>query len=258
MIVTTSGRPDSKLSKYAMQIANVLDAAYQKRNKRSVEVIKREAMDHVIVVGKNRMELHFLDEESPLFFHPNSAMFRIKRLMKGEGDPFCEACNLQPGDKLLDCTLGLASDSIVGSYAVGKQGLIVGIEGSRFLSYIVHKGLKQWETGMPTIDEAMRRINVHYEDHLEYLKTCEDDSFDVVYFDPMFEETIEGSVGIEPLKNIAKYSPMKIETFVEAKRVAKKRVVLKDHYKSSRFKQFQFGVNVRKSAKFHYGVIEIS
>lgn len=257
MIVTTSGRPDDKLTQYARKIADVLDASFQKRNKRSVADIKKEVLDHVIVVGKNRMELHFLNEESPLFFHPNSAMFRIKRLMKGEGDPFCEACNLQPADKLLDCTLGLGSDSIVGSYIVGKQGQVIGIEGSRILSYLVHNGLKQWETGSPLIDEAMRRVVVHHEDHLAYLKSCEDDSFDVVYFDPMFEETIEGSTGIIPLKNVANYSPLQVETITEAKRVAQKRVVLKDHWKSSRFEQFQFEVKVRKSAKFHYGVIEL-
>lgn len=258
MIVTTSGRPNEKMDQYAIQIADVLGATYQKRNKRSVADIQKRAVDHVIVVGKNRVELHFLEGESPLFFHPNSAMFRIKRLMKGEGDPFCDACDLRPGDKILDCTLGLASDSVVGSYVVGTQGLIIGVEGSRFLSYLVHKGLKQWETGLPAIDEAMRRIVVHNIDHFSYLKSCDDDSFDVVYFDPMFEESIDGSVGIEPLKKIATYSPLKGETIEEAKRVAKKRVVLKDHYKSSRFKQFQFEVNVRKSAKFHYGVIEIS
>ncbi|WP_175639577.1 class I SAM-dependent methyltransferase [Metabacillus schmidteae] len=257
MIITTSGRPDDKLDLYAMQIADALDASYQKRNKRSVLDIKRSASDHVIVVGKNRMELHFLEEESPLFFHPNSAMFRTKRIMKGERDPFIDACNMQPGDKVLDCTLGLASDSIVASYVLGEKGLIVGIEGSSFLSYLVEKGLKQWESGLPIIDEAMRRIVVNEQDHLEFLKSCEDHSFDVVYFDPMFEESIEGSVGIEPLKKIATYSPLQIEAITEAKRVAKKRVVLKDHYKSSRFKQFHFEVNVRKSAKFHYGVIEL-
>ncbi len=258
MIITTSGRPYNKLDQYAMQIADALDASYQKRNKRSVIEIKKSASDHVIVVGKKRMELHFLDEESPLFFHPNSAMFRIKRIMKGESDPFIDACNLQPGDKVLDCTLGLASDSIVASYVTGETGVVVGTEESRFLSYLVEKGLKQWETGLPIIDEAMRRIVVKNHDHVAYLKSCEDHSYDVVYFDPMFEETIEGSVGIEPLKKVATYSPLQMEAITEAKRVAKKRVVLKDHYKSSRFTQFKFEVTVRKSAKFHYGVIEIS
>ncbi|HZH60400.1 MAG TPA: class I SAM-dependent methyltransferase [Metabacillus sp.] len=258
MIVTTSGRPNDRLTQYARQIADVLDTSFQKRNKRSVADIKKEVSDHVIVVGKNRIELHFLNEDSPLFFHPNSAMFRIKRLMKGEEDPFCEACNLQPDDKLLDCTLGLGSDSIVGSYIVGEQGQVIGIEGSRILSYLVHNGLKQWETGSPLIDEAMKRVVVHHQDHLAYLKSCEDNTFDVVYFDPMFEETIEGSTGITPLKNIANYSPLLDETITEAKRVAKKRVVLKDHWKSTRFEQFKFEVKVRKSAKFHYGVIELS
>jgi hypothetical protein len=73
----------------------------------------------------------------------------------------------------------------------------------------------------------------------------------------MFEETIEESVGLVPLKHIANYSPLEKETINEAKRVAKRRIVLKDHWKSKRFEQHGFHVLVRKSAKFHYGVIEI-
>ncbi|MCG6572888.1 hypothetical protein GFB82_21335, partial [Acinetobacter baumannii] len=44
----------------------------------------------------------------------------------------------------------------------------------------------------------------------------------------------------------------------EAFRVARKRVVLKDHWKSTRFKadSYQFQVIKRKTAQFHYGYIE--
>jgi hypothetical protein len=42
----------------------------------------------------------------------------------------------------------------------------------------------------------------------------------------------------------------------EAVRVAKKRVILKDHYKSTRFVKFGFQVLRRKTAKFHFAFIE--
>lgn len=257
MIVTTSGRPNNHLIHSAEQIALELSGSFIKRNKTSVEDIKRLCKDDVLVVGKNRIELHYFDQQSPLFFHPNSAMFRIKRLIKGEKDPLCEACNLQYGDSFLDCTLGLASDSIVASYAVGEHGIVKGIEGSENLAFIVKVGLQQWETGLNALDDAMRRIDVSTYDHLSFLRNCPDKSYDVIYFDPMFEETIEESVGLVPLKHIANYSPLEKETINEAKRVAKRRIVLKDHWKSKRFEQHGFHVLVRKSAKFHYGVIEI-
>jgi hypothetical protein len=256
MIVTTSSRPNAQLIQTAKDIAYELNGIFSERNKQAVEEFKKVYKENILVVGKNRIELHFLDHVNPLFFHPNSAMFRIKRLLKGEKDPFREACNLKEGDSFLDCTLGLASDGIVASFIVGEQGLVKGIEESRNLAYIVRQGLHQWETGLKTLDDAMKRIDVITNDHLSYLRSCPAKSFDVIYFDPMFEETIEESIGLQPLKSIANYSPLLPEAINEAKRVAKRRVVLKDHWKSSRFGQYGFQVNVRKSAKFHYGVIE--
>lgn len=258
MIITTSGRPDENLIKSAIEIANEFDSIFLRRNKKAVDHLKRENDDDILVVGKNRMELHFSDSTEPLFFHPNSAMFRIKRIIKGEDDPFCLACKLEKGNSFLDCTLGLASDSIIASYVVGDKGIVTGIEGSKPLAFLVQEGLLQWETGLPQLDDAMKRIHVKNTEHLAFLKECPDNSFDVIYFDPMFEETIEGSVGLQPLKRIANYSTLTKETLFEAKRVASKRVVLKDHWRSSRFAEFQFQVNVRKTAKFHYGVIDLN
>lgn len=258
MIVTTSGRPNDQLIHLSLEIASELKCAFIDRSKKSVEELKIKYADSVLVVGKNRIELHFLNQSNPLFFHPNSAMFRIKRLIKGETDPFCEACNLKQGDFFLDCTLGLASDSIIASYVVGNTGQVKGIEGSKSLAYLVTRGLRQWETGLEPLDEAMKRVHVLAEDHLTVLKSYPDKSVDVIYFDPMFEETIEGSTGLQALKNIANYSSLKAEAIAEASRVSRKRIVLKDHWKSTRFEQFNFKVMVRKSAKFHYGVIDLN
>jgi len=257
MIVTTSGRPNKSSIYKAKEIALQLNKPFMNRSKRSVEEMKQYYAQDVLVVGKNRLELHILHSNEPLFFHPNSAMFRIKRLLNHEEDPFCIACKLHEGDTFLDCTLGLASDSIVASFVVGQEGIVQGIEANEILAYVVHEGLKKWETGIKSFDSAMRRIEVNTGNHLDFLRSYPDNSFDVVYFDPMFAETISDSKGISPLRNIADYSPLSSETIEEAKRVAKRRIVLKDHWKSHRFIEHNFTVAVRKSAKFHYGVIEI-
>ena len=44
----------------------------------------------VLVVGKNRLAIYPKGTEESFFFHPNSAMFRVKRLMRGENDPFVQ------------------------------------------------------------------------------------------------------------------------------------------------------------------------
>ncbi|MDN3016791.1 class I SAM-dependent methyltransferase [Paenibacillus sp. BSR1-1] len=256
MFVTTSGRTTQQLNEKAMDIAATLEVPYRPRNKKSVQLLQEKWDSDCLVVGKERLELFQKEEHEPFFFHPNSAMFRIKRLMRGEHDPFAEAAKLSKGMTVLDCTLGLASDSIVASFLVGKEGSVTGIEGQKYMAYIVKEGLKTWDTGIPQMNEAMERITVIQAASLDYLKGLSDDSVDCVYFDPMFEESIIGSVGIKALAHFAIYNGLDEETMEEALRVAKFRVILKDHYRSSRFERYGFQVFHRQNAKFHFGYIE--
>ncbi|MBT2690283.1 class I SAM-dependent methyltransferase [Bacillus sp. ISL-47] len=256
MIITTAGRTNQEMKEKARRIAAELEAEYIDRNKRSVGTIQKQVQDDCIVVGKERLELFPVGENQPFFFHPNSAMFRIKRLIKGESDPFLQAARLQRGKSMLDCTLGLASDSIMASYTVGQEGEVTGLEGNRYLAFLVENGLRQWESGLESMDQSMRRIHVKSTNSFPYLEMLPDNSYDVVYFDPMFEENILESDGIKALSRFAVYADLSEEIIFHAKRVAKERVVLKDHFRSSRFKQFGFRVYKRKTSKFHFGVIE--
>ena len=256
MIVTTAGRTNKEMTTYAKEVAEELQCSFVVRNDISVYKLHERFEQDVLVVGKNRLAIYPKGTEESFFFHPNSAMFRVKRLMRGEHDPFVQAAKLEKGMTVLDCTLGMASDSVVASYVVGEEGAITGLEGNCYMVYIMNKGLKQWCAGISEIDEAMRRIRVKKTEHFDFLKRCEDNCYDVVYLDPMFEETVIESDGIRGLKHFALYNDVTDETIAEAKRVARKRVVLKDHFRSTRFERHNFLVYKRKSAKFHFGVIE--
>ncbi len=128
-------------------------------------------------------------------------MFRVKRWLRGERDPFIEAAGLEKGMSVLDCTLGLASDSMMASAAVGKSGKVVGLEGNRYVAYLVKQGLLNWESDVQELNDAMKRINVVHQNFESFLACCEDNSFDVVYFDPMFQEQIDESNGINGIKS---------------------------------------------------------
>jgi 16S rRNA G966 N2-methylase RsmD len=256
MIITTAGRTNEAMKEKAKKIAEQLGAEYISRNKRSVGMIQKQVPEDCIVVGKERLELFPIGESQPFFFHPSSAMFRVKRLLKGEGDPFLQAAGLKEGSSILDCTLGLASDSITASYAAGSKGKVTGLEGNKYLSFLVANGLRQWDSGLESMNQAMRRIKVESSMALPYLKKLPPDSYDVVYFDPMFEEKILESEGIKALRNFAVYEDLSEEVIFHAKRAARQRVVLKDHFRSSRFDRYGFKVIERKSSKFHFGVIE--
>lgn len=256
MIVTTAGRTNQDMVEQAKLIAAELEAPFIDRKKRSVALMQKLYNDACIIVGKERLELFPLGESEPFFFHPNSAMFRIKRLQRGEHDPFIDACQLEEGMSFLDCTLGLASDSIVASYQVGPKGKVIGLEAEKYLSYMVRAGLKKWDSEERVINEAMRQIEVLHSHCFEYLRNLPSNSIDVVYFDPMFEESILESDGIQALTRFAVYDTFQAQWIEEALRVSKTRVVLKDHYQSERFEQFGFDQIRRKTAKFHFGILE--
>jgi len=257
MIVTTAGRTNENMIKLANKVAKDLLINFVERRKRSIDEIQAIVNEDVLVVGKNRLEIYPLHSNEPIFFHPNSSMFRIKRIMCGEIDPFIQTCGLLKGSSILDCTLGLGSDSITASYWVGQTGRVVGVEGNQYIAYLVRRGLKTWKSDDQDINQAMERIEVIHSDYLSFLQGCPTDGYDVVYFDPMFEESIDESDGISGIKQLALRSPLDIEVIEEAKRVAKYRVVMKDHWKSERFAQFGFSVIVRKTSKFHFGFIEM-
>lgn len=132
-----------------------------------------------------------------------------------------------------------------------------GVEGNRYIAFLLEKGLRSWDSANDEMNKAMRHIEVVHGNNYEFLKKQKSSSFDVVYFDPMFDTKIEESDGIKGLRMMALYSDITKETIEEAESVAKKRIVLKDHWKSTRFDTFGFSVYRRKTSKFHFGVIEM-
>lgn len=208
------------------------------------------------MAGSDRLELYRIGTAEPFFFHPNSAMFRLKRVLQSGTDPLLEMSDLKPGDSFLDCTLGLASDSILASYQVGEKGVVCGLESDEDIAYIVKTGLSQYETNVEALKEAMQRIEVQSIDALSYLKAADSDSWDVVYIDPMFQEPIDESSNFTLLREIGVQDQLTTEWVEEAYRVCRKRVVVKDHYRSTIFEQFQFQQEIRPTSKFHFGYLE--
>ena len=170
MIVTTAGRTNKEMTAYAEQIAIDLQSSFLVRNDRPIYELHEQYKQDILVVGKNRLVIFPQGTEESFFFHPNSAMFRVKRLMRGEHDPFLQAAQLEKGMTVLDCTLGMASDSIVASYAVGESGQVTGLEGNRYMAYLIEKGLQQWDAGVTEMTEAMQRITVKHTEHLSFLQ----------------------------------------------------------------------------------------
>lgn len=257
MIVTTAGRATGNLVNKAKVLASIYELPYKDRKGVSIETMKNQYQDDIVVVGKDQVFIAPQFGQAKLIFHPNLAMIRAKRIFKGEDDPLITIAGLKEGMSFLDCTLGLASDSIIASLAVGESGSVYGVEGNPLLYLLVREGLATFTSGDGIIDQAMRRINTFNLDHSLFLQQAETNSFDVVYFDPMFPTTIVASSGIQPIKQQALTTALTTELIAEAKRVARKRVIIKDHWQSDRFQALGFKQLKRKTSLFHYGVINI-
>lgn len=254
-IVTTAGRPDEYSERLAQDACEALNLQFVPRKKRSVAKMSKEYDANVIVAGKERYEYYPKGAAAPFFFHPNSAAFRLKRVDRGEMDPMIAACELMPGDSFLDCTLGIGSDSLVAAFAAGQKGKVVGIEANRNVAFIVERGMQTYDTSELPLTACMRQIQVVCSEAVTYLKSLPDHSFDIVYIDPMFEEVIEESNNFETLREAGEHLALTKEWVDEAVRVAKRRVVLKAHFRSGWFDEFGFQRDVRLTSKFHYGYI---
>jgi 16S rRNA (guanine1516-N2)-methyltransferase len=252
-IVTTAYRPNATVDSIALRIAEELSIEKVPRRKRSIETIHMDEESDVLVVAKERLEFYPLGKNEPFFFHPNSAAFRTKRELSQ--DPLIEVSGLQSGDSFFDCTLGMASDAIVASFHVGEKGKVIGSEKQPVVAFVLREGLKAYSS-MPRLSESMQRITVMTGDAVSLLAGYPDNSFDVIYMDPMFTEDINESSNFTSLKTVADFGQLTEEWVSQAIRTARKSVVLKAHFRSTDFERFGFSRRVRPNSKFHYGVID--
>jgi len=256
MIVTTGIKPPEADVAKARELAAELAAHYVPRRNESLAGLRRKrGTDRLLAVGSEGLK--YYEGDAPAFyFHPSMAFVRVKRLRRGERDPLIELSGCEPGDRVLDCTAGLCSDAIVFSYRTGEQGEVTALESEPLLHAIVREGLAAYETGLPDVDAALRRIRAERIHHLEKLARLADDSIDIVYFDPMFRRPLHESSALEPLRAVANPDPLSEEAVRHAVRVARKAVVLKEHRDSGEFERLGFRwLQPKKTSNIAYGVI---
>ena len=189
-----------------------------------MENIKRNYnLSHLLIVREDKI---IVDDQ--YFFHPGMAVPRIKMLKKGELDPMVQAMDIKEGDSVLDCTLGMANDAIVASFIIGAKGTIVGIESSPIIYAVTKWGLVSAQKGSKDSQNAMRNISVINSNYEDYLEKLSENSFDVVYFDPMFDVPLLRSNGINGLRVFANYDKLTNDVIKSALRVARRRVVIKE------------------------------
>lgn len=256
LIVTTAGRPDAQSVALVEEATARLQALAVERKKRSIPKLQDVYQADVLVAGKDRYSFYKRGSAEPLFFHPNSATYRLRRMGKGEVDPLVAATELMRGDSFLDCTLGLGSDAIIAASIVGADGRVEGIEADAVVAFLTEVGLCRFPIDFPLLQDAMARVEVIHSEAVSFLKSCRSNSRDVVFLDPMFTTPIEEASNFEVLREVGADFHVTEEWVTEALRVCRRRVVLKDHYESPVFERFGFVQQIRPYTKVHYGVLE--
>ena len=239
----------------AKAMAAALQVAYLDRPHNQVleEFMAEQGLAALIVLEKDGPRIH--SEHGTFAYHPGMAEIRVQQLLRGAPDHLVQALDLQPGSKVLDCTLGLASDAAVAACVAGPTGRVVGLEASLLLHFAVQHGLAHYECKTPLLTAALRRIEAVHAEAAQYLASCVHNklSFDVVYFDPMFRHPVQGSKAMEALRPLALEEPLAKSTVELALQVAP-RVVIKERseyllaeygcteYVGGKYSRIKFGI----------------
>ncbi|MDD3852769.1 MAG: class I SAM-dependent methyltransferase [Syntrophomonadaceae bacterium] len=229
---------------------------YIPRQNRSLPLLQSEYQSEGIVVWYKGGPVLFIGEQK-FFFHPNMAKNRISLYRKsGITDPLVTACEIKPGDRFLDCTLGLGADSIVAAYFT-QGSRVTGLESSPIMAAIVEWGMKLYQHESPWLINAIQQIEVVKCDHYSYLSNLGDKFYDIVYFDPMFRKPLLKSQALSPLRILANHEPVTQESLQQACRVARKRVVIKEQTSSGEFERLGIKKIVGSSNnKINFGIID--
>ena len=217
-LVTTapSGSPEE-----AEELARRFGLVAELRKGRLVpELIAAAGGAPVLVLGSRRADLF----DGGRGFRASTGMgyLRLVRARKGEMDPLVKAAELGPQDRVLDATLGLAQDALVAAEATAS---VVGIEASPVLAAFVVAALRRLPDAA---SEAAARIEVRCADHRAALAELPARSFDVVLLDPMFRTAQESNPLFDLLRRHGEHAPLDARTLREARRVARRGVLVKD------------------------------
>lgn len=235
-ILTIPYKADCAVRHQAQALANRLGLTFVVRKKESLAKLQRTyGADYILVYTQSGPYVYFGPKEEHRF-HLSMAQLRILNLERGQSDYLVQA--MGPGvDSVLDCTLGLGADAIVMSYAMGTKGSVLGIEGALPLWFVTTEGLQHFVHENPQITQALRRIETLYRDYPSYLQQCQANSYDLVYIDPMFEVPVEESPQFKSLRGHLVEGTLTEDILTLAKKVAAKRVLVKERKGADLFKR---------------------
>ncbi len=228
LVITTARKPSEDNLARARYWARLLQAPVVERRGRSLPVLcQEENVRGALVIQVQRETYYEPAAGVELFFHPNLASVRIRNINEGSPDHMVAAMELATGDRVLDCTMGRGADAIICTHVVGHTGHVVAIEKVPVIAHLTIEGLRNSHYVSDAFTALMRRVDARCADYNQFLPTCEDAAFDVVYFDPIFHDPVEKSQSMAPVRAVGESAGLTVEASRQALRVARRAVVIK-------------------------------
>ena len=255
LAITTIAHPRAQECETAHAIAAELNAPFITRiNGQPGKTAEHSDREGLLIVEREGLALWVAGQT--FRYHPNMATMRVRALSQKKNDGLVDALQLKTGASLLDCTCGLGADAIVAAHAVGPTGRVRALESSTLLALLVIRGMARYSlVSPPELIPAMRRVEVHHTDFTDYLRRESDNAWDIVYFDPMFSETIDISQGLDIVRRLAYPDGPSLHDVQEARRVARHRVAMKDRQPGQNLARLGF-TTIKKSRRICYGTID--
>lgn len=208
-------------------------------------------------VGANARALFLPGTAAPLRHAGALGIVRVRRLLAGEIDVLVEALALRPGERVLDGTAGLCADALVLAHVVGPEGSVLALEASAPLAEVMAFSLAHPHVKDAAVRAAAARIQLRHARHEVELSALPDGAVDVVYLDPMFDRPAGASPDFGPLRAVADMTKLTPQVLAEARRVARRRVVVKDAFGGGRLQLLGLRPipGLSKGAGRRYGMI---
>jgi 16S rRNA G966 N2-methylase RsmD len=142
------------------------------------------------------------------------------------------------------------------AWVVGETGRVVAIEKVPVIAWLTIEGLREREFVSERFTQTMRRVDARCADYNDFLPTCADDEFDVVYFDPVFHRPVEESESMKDLRDLAHKGGLTAEAVAQALRVARRCVVIKQRQETPLWKELGVTeIHGGPQSRVEYGVL---